>query len=115
MISQDYRFHGHGSLNYLHRNGKVARSGHMAIKYVPNSKRDLPRFAVVVSKKVYKSAVKRNRIRRRLYEIIRRFVARKDDIKSVDVMINVYSPEVLNYDPVKLETELIGLLKQANL
>lgn len=115
MISQEYRFHGHGSLNYLHRNGKVVRSSHMMIKYVPNSKRKSPRFSVVVSKKVYKSAVKRNRIRRRLYEIIRRFIVSKDDIESVDVMINVYSPEVLNYDSNKLESELVGLLKQANL
>lgn len=87
----------------------------MTVKYTPNSKREFPRFAVVVSKKVYKSSVKRNRIRRRLYEVIRRYVSGKTDLKSVDVMVNVYSPEVLNYDSKKLESELVGLLKQVDL
>lgn len=87
----------------------------MMVKFTPNLKRDLPRFSVVVSKKVYKSAVKRNRIRRRLYEVVRNYIAKKDDAKSVDVMINVYSPETINLEQTKLETELIGLLKQTDL
>lgn len=115
MLAQKYRFHGHGSLNYLHRNGKSVRSSHVMVKYVNNSKREEPRFAVVVSKKVYKSAVKRNRIRRRLYEIIRQFISGKKTLKSVDVMINVFSPEVLEQDHSKLEAEVIGLLKQVDL
>lgn len=115
MLSQKYRFHGHGSLNYLHRNGQVVRNSNMMVKYAPNLKRENPRFAVVVSKKVYKSAVKRNRIRRRLYEIIRRYIAKKSEVKNVDVMVNVYSPEILNYESSKLENELLGLLKQVDL
>lgn len=85
------------------------------VKYVTNTRRELPRFAVVVSKKVYKSAVKRNRIRRRLYEIIRKYISGKKTLRSIDVMINVFSPEVLEYDSPKLESELIGLLKQTDL
>jgi ribonuclease P protein component len=109
MISKKYRFHGHGSLNYVHRNGQSARAAHMAVKYTANSHREVPRFAVVVSKKVYKSAVKRNRIRRRIFEIIRLQI--KSNSPIYDVVVNVYSPETLHLSPQKLRDELEGLLK----
>jgi ribonuclease P protein component len=111
MISQKYRFHGHGSLNYLHRNGKTGRAAHLVIKFVPNQKRQLPRFAVVVSKKIFKSAVKRNRVRRRIFEIIRLNI--RPDSPSVDAMINVYSGAVLDMPPAELKAETEGLLKSA--
>jgi ribonuclease P protein component len=109
MIAKKYRFHGHGSLNYVHRNGQSERSAHMMIKYTPNAHREVPRFAVIVRKKVYKSAVKRNRIRRRIFEIIRLSI--RPDSRVLDVAINVYSPETLNLPHAKLEAEVRGLLK----
>ena len=111
MISSKYRFHGYGSLNYLHRNGKTVRGKMMVARFIPNPHRELPRFAVVVSKKVYKSAVKRNRIRRRIYEIIRQSI--KPDSPTLDVMINVYSPEVLNLSDKELNQQIHELLKLA--
>jgi ribonuclease P protein component len=109
MISKKYRFHGHGSLNYVHRNGQTERSAHMMVKFTANARREVPRFAVVVSKKVYKSAVKRNRIRRRIFEIIRLNIT--PDSKVLDVVINVYSPETLDLPTPKLTAEIEGLLK----
>jgi ribonuclease P protein component, eubacterial len=109
MISKKYRFHGHGSLNYVHRNGKTERSTHMMMKSTPNSRREVSRFAVVVSKKVYKSAVKRNRIRRRVFEIIRLSI--KPDSPVFDVVFNIYSPEVIDVPHEKLTKEVQGLLK----
>ena len=41
------------------------------MKYIANPRRRHGRFSVVISKKVLKSAVKRNRVRRRIYEIVR--------------------------------------------
>ena len=81
----------------------------MMVNFVPNAHRDFPRFAVVVSKKVYKSAVKRNRIRRRIFEIIRRNIT--SDSKVFDVVLSVYSPEVLDISHEKLTEEVQGLLK----
>jgi ribonuclease P protein component len=108
MISKKYRFHGHGSLNYVHRNGQTERSAHMMVKFTANSRRENPRFAVVISKKVYKSAVKRNRIRRRIFEIIRLNI--RPDSKVLDVVINVYSPEILDLPADKLSSEVKNLL-----
>jgi ribonuclease P protein component len=43
----------------------------LALRYLKNERRRDYRVAVIVSRKVSKSAVVRNRIRRRIYEIIR--------------------------------------------
>ena len=110
MISAKYRFHGYGSLNYLHRNGKTARGKMMSARFIPNQRRENPRFAVVVSKKVYKSAVKRNRIRRRIYEIIRVNIG--ENPPAIDIALNIYSPEVLNLTHDELVKQVKGLLKE---
>jgi ribonuclease P protein component len=71
MIDRTHRFQGHGSLRFVYQKGKVVRGPYSALKYIHNSRRTTYRAAVVVSRKVHKSAVVRNRIRRRVYEIIR--------------------------------------------
>lgn len=71
MLSQRYRFHGHGSLRYVYRNGQSVRCHLMTIKYTENKRRKTSRCSIVVSKKIAKHAVDRNRIRRRLYEVVR--------------------------------------------
>ena len=72
MLAFKNRFHGHGSLRYVYRNGKVIRHHQMTLKWTTNPRRKTPRVAVVVGKKIYKGAVGRNRIRRRVYEAMRR-------------------------------------------
>lgn len=70
MLSQRYRFHSRGGVNYTYQKGKTIRTPLVSLVYNHNS-RGRQRFAVVVSKKVLKSAVGRNTIRRRVYEAIR--------------------------------------------
>ena len=70
MIPFKNRFHGHSSLSYVYKNGTAIRSKFMTLKYATNKHRKDSRIAVVVSKKVLKSAVRRNRIRRCVYEYI---------------------------------------------
>lgn len=71
MLSQQFRFHGHGSLKFVYRNGQTTRCHLMTLKTTPNPRRTVSRCSVVVSKKISKSAVVRNRIRRRVYELVR--------------------------------------------
>ena len=111
MISAKYRFHGYGSLNYLHRKGKTVRGKLMSVRFIANNKRQNPRFSVIVSKKVYKSAVKRNRIRRRIYEIIR--VNINENSPIIDIAIVVYSPEVLDLPADNLKLQVEQLLIEA--
>lgn len=70
MLNKKYRFHSRGGVNYTYQHGKTIRTPNISLIYNENEK-GFERFAVVVSKKVLKSAVGRNRIRRRVYEAIR--------------------------------------------
>lgn len=113
MLSVKHRFHGHGSLRYVYKHGQSVHSHALKVKYVANKQRQEPRFSVVVSKKVHKAAVGRNRIRRRIYEIIRHELPQ---LKSArDVVIIVYSSELLAMPTDEL-TSLIGqVFHQADL
>lgn len=97
MISNEYRFHGHNSLRYVYGKGKAVRSQLFTIKYVPNSHRTRPRFSVVVSKKVIKSAVGRNRIRRRLYEYVRLNMDRMTAVHDVVIICTSAELRVLPF------------------
>ena len=113
MVSREHRFHGLGSLRFVYGRGEVARGPMFLIKYARNSHRKTYRVAIVVSKKVSKSAVVRNRIRRRLYEIIREQEA--DIREPFDIVMNVHSPEVAELPSDKLSAQVIKQLKSAQI
>lgn len=104
MLSVNHRFHGHGSLRYVYKNGQAIRSRLLTVKYVKNAHRNHSRFAVVVSKKVHKSAVGRNRIRRRIYEVIRAELRRFTS--PHDVAIIVFSSELITLSAPELHETL---------
>jgi ribonuclease P protein component len=104
MISRKHRFHGYGSLKQVYQNGRTVRGPLFAVKSLPNSKRDGYRLAVVVSRKINKSAVARNRIRRRLYEAVREMEG--DIINPHDIVITVFHDTVLEATPDKLRDQL---------
>ena len=113
MVSREHRFHGLGSLRFVYGRGEIERGPVFLIKYVRNSRRDTYRVAVVVSKKVSKSAVVRNRIRRRLYEIIR---DHQDNIKEpFDIVITVHNESVADMPSEKLKAQLLKQLKTASI
>lgn len=70
MLAKRYRFHSRGGVKYTYKKGTTIRKPKISLIYAPNS-RGHQRFGVVVSKKVLKPAVGRNRIRRRVYEALR--------------------------------------------
>ncbi len=70
MLKKKYRFHSRGGVRNVYQKGKTIRSPKISLVYTENT-RGFIRVAVVVSKKVEKLAVNRNKIRRRVYEAIR--------------------------------------------
>lgn len=113
MISSIFRFHGHNSLRYLYSNGKAVRSPLFTVKYVLNTHRAYPRFSVVVSKKVIKSAVGRNRIRRRLYEYLRENI--KTIEENYDIVVICTSSELRTLPYSEISDQLTQLFKKASL
>ncbi|MEO5949581.1 MAG: ribonuclease P protein component [Candidatus Saccharimonas sp.] len=113
MLAARFRFHGHGSLKFLHKNALVARSRYFTVKVVTNPHRKHSRFAVIVSKKVHKAAVGRNRIRRRVYESIRAVQPQFES--TIDLAVIVTSGEALMAPYEELNQTLLGQLKELGL
>lgn len=111
MLSKTHRFHGLHALNFAHKQGKVVRGSAMSLKYALNTRRSDYRVAVVVSKKVAKSAVVRNRIRRRVYEAARTQIAGRAG--NYDLIFMIYSAEVALQSAEKLQKTVAELLLKA--
>ncbi|MBI4033370.1 ribonuclease P protein component [Candidatus Saccharibacteria bacterium] len=104
MISKAHRFAGSRSLRFVYQNGTTARGPIFSIKAAPNPRQKSYRAAVVVSRKVHKSAVARNRMRRRLYEIIRSLESDID--RPFDIVLTVFSESLLDEPPQSLARQV---------
>ena len=109
MIAKIHRFKGHHSVGRVR--GKSGRSANLQLFYARSPKGKGFRLAVVVSKKVAKSAVVRNRIRRRLYEAVRANNLLKDS--HCDAVIVVRSAVVASMPADELLLEITTLCEQA--
>jgi ribonuclease P protein component len=109
MINKKNRFHGYTSVRRVYRHGKTVRIPFVALKYGLNERRRIPRVAVVVSKKVNKSAVVRNRIRRRVYEVVRHCL--EPEIPAYDLVFTVFNDKLAAMTAEELEKTIKSLLK----
>ena len=111
MISSDHRFHGHGSLKYIFSKGATFRSRHLILRAIRNPRRKKSRVAIIVSKKVEKRAVGRNRIRRRLFGVIQSYLPTLND--TYDIAFIVTGSELKEMDYLELQDSVQHLLTQA--
>jgi ribonuclease P protein component len=113
MISRAHRFHGRNSLRFVYQNGKTVRGASFAVKSAINPRRKSYRLAIVVSRKVHKSAVARNRIRRRLYEHVREL---EDQLyEPFDIVVTIFNDSILDEDPKALAHQLKRQLQAAGI
>jgi ribonuclease P protein component len=110
MLAKKHRFYGQGGIRYLNRKGVTVRGSLCTLKYVKNKNPNNYRAAVVVSKKVTKSAPKRNRIRRRVYEVLR--TQGVQYIQGHDVAIIVFNDKLATMSHDELSASLLELLSQ---
>ncbi|MBR2754038.1 ribonuclease P protein component [Candidatus Saccharibacteria bacterium] len=112
MLNKKFRFHSRGGVRYAYQKGKTIRSPKMSLVFVENT-RGFTRMAVVVSKKVEKSAVKRNRIRRRIYEVLRLNLDRIP--KKIDYVFVVFSKDIIKMNFNDLEKIVGDLVAEAKI
>lgn len=110
MLNKKYRFHSRGGVRYVYQKGKTIRTPNMSLIFADNT-RGFTRVAVVVSKKVEKSAVGRNRIRRRIYEALR--VNLEQIPKKRDYIFIVFSNKILKMPSKELEGVLGKLIEDS--
>lgn len=111
MIAQRHRFHGHNSLKMVYQRGNSVRGSMIGLKYLDRPPGKPYRVAVVVSRKVSKSAVKRNRIRRRVYEICRQ--ADPSLTNSKDLVFTAFGDKLADMPAPELQKNVSDLLRKA--
>ena len=109
MLSRLHRFHGLRGLDVVYRRGQTIRGPLSSVRYYDNPKRHAFRVAVVVSKKVHKSAVTRNRIRRRIYEIIRHH---QTELGALDIVFSVFDESIATMPAADLERTVVKQLQK---
>jgi ribonuclease P protein component len=110
MLAKKHRFYGQGGIRYINRKGQNIRGSLLTLKFAKNKDPESYRVAVVVSKKVTKSAPKRNRIRRRIYEYIRTEAV--DSVKGNDIVLIVFSDKFATMPHDELSGAVRDLLLQ---
>lgn len=113
MIGRQNRFHGYNSLRHVYRSGGMARGPLFGVKALANPRRGAYRAAIVVSRKVNKSAVARNRMRRRLYALVQAQSSRF--IGPHDIVITVFNDGILTAPPAELASQLKKQLKELHI
>ena len=91
--------------------GRNVSTSSFVLKFFPN-KLGNPRFAIIISNKIDKRAVVRNKLRRWIREVIR--LNLKDIKINTDCLFVVQKP-VLKLEREEFKKEVLGLLKKANL
>ena len=112
MLNKKYRFHSRGGVRSVFQKGKTVRSPKMSLTTLDNE-RGFTRVAVVVSKKVLKTAVGRNRIRRRIYEAVRRNF--EDLPEKHDYIFTVFSKDIKDMPYKDLEKILGDLVAESRI
>ncbi len=110
MLGGIHRFHGQTSLRAVYQRGSTARASLVSLRFTYRSTGPY-RVAVVVSRKVSKSAVVRNRIRRRIYEIVRRPAT--PIAPGTDLVFTVFSDQIAELADAKLRATINQLLQKA--
>lgn len=95
----------------LFNNGKSIASHYLVLYWNPNSEGE-NRYGFSISKRIGKAVV-RNKLKRRLKEIIRKNIGSSKET-SYDIMIIARKP-VNNLDYHRLKIDLLSLFKKANL
>lgn len=111
MIGLAHRFHGYNSLRNVYKRGQSIRGPLVSLRFSQRGPTSPYRAAVVVSRKVSKSAVVRNRIRRRIYEVVRHNEAGINP--GTDLVFTVFDGKLAEMAAEDLQTAIGGLLQKA--
>ena len=125
VLPASMRLRGHRCFNRLHRSSKRQHGTLMVLRVAAGHsnllRRELQgieertcRCALVISNKVSKRAVKRNRLRRLLHDHLRRHFERRNDLAGQWLLLSL-RPEAAEAEPTQLLEECDSLLRSAGL
>lgn len=109
MFARPQRLRKNTDIIRTYRRGKRFAARHLKINYLANPRGGL-RVAVVISKKIDKRAVARNRAKRRVRELLRDEI-KAEGVKGFDILITVLAA-VEEMSVVELRAEVRQLVKR---
>lgn len=108
MLAKDLKLTRRDNIKEVIEKGAEIRSPYFVIKLLPADSGPT-KFAIVVSARISKKAVERNRLRRRIYEIIRLNLKKFSPAQAQKTVI-LTKVRALNASYKTLENELIKIL-----
>lgn len=112
MLKQSKRISGRALIPKILKHGDVFKTSFFVLRWETN-KLPTNRYAIVLSKKLEKSAVKRNKKRRQIYEILRRHEYQRKAVPSkenFDIIVLVRE-KALKLPFSELEPTLVSLVQ----
>ena len=99
-LSKDERLHGRNDISRLVAEGKFGAVPHMKFCFIPENGLPYSRILVSVPKKLFKRAVKRNLLKRRLRESYRLQKETLQEGKGLDIMFVYNTKEILTFKEI---------------
>jgi len=118
MLNKKHRLNLRFHRDYLHSQGVVKHSPLFTVVHTPQhileqeTAPHFSRFSVLLSKKLTKKAATRNKLKRRLHEIIR---TNLDSLPSKRDILIIPKKQTLRKTYSELETSLLQIIKQIKL
>lgn len=111
MLPKENRLKKEKEFEAVFKGGRTIKGGNIFLRYLANGT-GKTKVGFVVSKKVSKLAVKRNKVKRRMREIVR---IRKEEIKEGLSIIFIALPSAVNADYGEMEKDIEILLNKGEL
>lgn len=108
MLSKQYRLKKRSDFQEVWRLGTKAK-GQLIIMRAHQTSNECPRFAFIVSKKVSKKAVIRNRIKRTITEVVRQNIS---SVKGGYDVIVVALPQIAGTSSIKIKEDVLNTIKK---
>lgn len=106
MLKKENRLTRNKDFEGVFKNGKGIKQDSIYLKYKKNNLKQ-SRFGIVVGKKYSQKAVERNKIKRRIRELVK-----EKNIQGLDIVINVLPGAENNFEKLKENVE--KLFKKIN-
>ena len=114
MLPKQNRLRLKKDFERIFETGRWGGTDFISLKYAKNEDGDDPKIGFMVGKKVSKSAVKRNRVKRQMREVVR-LALKKGQIKPNFDVIVVAKPKILGRSHFEIEQTLKNSLIRARI
>jgi ribonuclease P protein component len=110
MLARKFRISRQKDFDYIFKNGRTYRGNYIVAKIAPNIN-DIPRFAVVVSKKISTKAIVRNLAKRRIKAMLIKLMPRLLAPSNVVVIVKKFPKD----DSISLQRDVEEVLVGARI